>query len=238
MRLAWFVILCSSAAFADTRGLRPRADISDYHSHDKQDGIAVAAEVMDSEQARHAFASSIYNGYVVVEVAVYPEPGQSVDLSSFDFALRVAGQSPPIRPASARTIAGVLHRKANKSSNPSDVVVYPTVGVGYESGNGGYDPVYGGQRRSGWHTNAGVGVATGGQGNGQPPPAATDRDRSTMETELDEKALPEGPASKAVAGYLYFPLPARKKPSDVIALDYRSSAGNVHVSFPVDAKHK
>jgi hypothetical protein len=32
-----------------------------------------------------------------------------------------------------------------------------------------------------------------------------------MELELSEKGLPEGETSKPVAGYLYFPLKARKK---------------------------
>ena len=238
MRLASFVIVCSSALLADTQGIRPRADVDDYRAHDEQNGITVAADVMDSEQVRHAFASGIYAGYAVVEVAVYPASGKSVELSSMDFTLRIAGHPAPIRPSSARTIAGVLHRKANPPApKASDVTVIPTVGVEYDSG-GGYDPVYGGPRRPGWRTTAGVGVATGGQGNGQPPAASTDRDRSTMEAELEDKALPEGPAAKAVAGYLYFPLPAKKKPSDITSLDYHGEGVTVHISSPARAKRK
>jgi len=32
-----------------------------------------------------------------------------------------------------------------------------------------------------------------------------------METELTEKGLSEGATAKAVAGYIYFPVPAKKK---------------------------
>src|SRR4051812_24576205 len=160
MRYSLLAILLSLAAFGETRGLRPRSDAKDYSARGEQDGIVIAADVMDSEQVRHAFASGIHNGYFVVEVAVYPEGGKTVDLSSMDFAVRVDGQTSLIRPSDARTIAGVLHRKTNKPSNPNDVTVYPTVGVGYETG--GYDPVYGGQRRGGWRTDTGVAVATGG----------------------------------------------------------------------------
>ena len=239
MRLHLFVIFGASAILASAQGIRPRANADDYRAHDEQNGITIGAEVMDSEQARHAFATSVYDGYAVVEVAVYPEAGKSVELSSMDFTLRVAGHPSPIRPSSARTIAGVLHREASpRTAKPSDVTVYPTVGVGYETGNGGYDPVYGGPRRGGWRTNAGVGVATGGQGNGQPAPASTDQDRTTMQTELDDKALPEGPAAKAVAGYLYFPLPAKKKPSDVTSLDYRGDGVNIHISSPAVSKRR
>ncbi len=237
MRLALFVIFCASAALADTQGLRPRADVNDYRAHDEQNGITIAADVMDAEQARHAFASGVYNGYAVVEVAVYPGAGKSVDLSTMDFTLRVAGQSTPIRASNARTIAAVLHRKAaGPPTRSSDVTIIPTVGVEYDSG--GYDPGYGGARRPGWRTSAGVGVATGGRGNGIPAPASTDRDRTTMEMELDEKALPEGPASKAVAGYLYFPLPAKKKASDVTSLDYRGDGTSIHISSPAGSKRK
>ena len=39
-----------------------------------------------------------------------------------------------------------------------------------------------------------------------PGPASSDRDRRVMETELDDRALQDGVADKAVAGYLYFPV--------------------------------
>ncbi|MEO8128317.1 MAG: hypothetical protein ABJF23_06695 [Bryobacteraceae bacterium] len=238
MKLASFVIFCCSALLVHAQGIRPRADIDEYRAHDEQNGIAIAADVMDSEQARHAFASGIYAGYAVVEVAVYPAAGKNVELSSMDFTLRIAGYPSPIRPSDPRTIAGVLHRKANPAPpKPSDVTIFPTVGVEYDSG-GGYDPVYGGTRRGGWRTTAGVEVATGGQANGPPPPASTSRDRGTMEAELQDKALPEGPAGAAVAGYLYFPLPSKKKPSDVTSLDYQGESARIHISSPAGVKRK
>src|SRR5437660_988473 len=87
-------------------------------------------------------------------------------------------------------------------------------------------------------TDTGVAVATGGAGNRQPAPGSTDRDRYTMEQELSDKALPEGAASRPVAGYLYFPMPAHKKASDVTALEYNGSAGKVHVNIPAPSKRK
>lgn len=237
MKFVIMVLLAAGAASAEVPGIRPRADLSDYRAHSQQDGITIAADVMDAEQARHAFATDVHNGYIVVEVAVYPESGrQPMDLSAMDFTLRLKGYPSPIRPVSARTIAAVLQRKSSPKTNPSDIALYPTVGIGYESG--GYDPVYGDRRRGGWRTAAGVGVGAGASGNGVPAPASTDRDRKTMQTELEDKALPEGPASKAVAGYLYFPIPAKKKQFDVTALEYRSNEAKVHLNFPQSAKHK
>ena len=128
-------LICFMGLIASAQGLRPRSDVSDYRANAERDGIGIGADIMDAEQARHAFATGVYKGYVVVEVAVFPEPGKSVDLSPVDFSLRLAGQPSPIRPSSARTIASVLHRQANKPpAKPSDIVVYPTVGIGYESG--------------------------------------------------------------------------------------------------------
>jgi hypothetical protein len=114
-------------------------------------------------------------------------------------------------------VASALQKTA---PNQSDVTVYPTVGVGYESGPRTYDPVTGGTRGGGWRTAVGVGV-----GVGSTRPASTEPDRRTMETELSEKGLPEGAFSKPIAGYLYFPLAPAKKSS--YELEYDSPAGRV-----------
>src|SRR5689334_17931663 len=78
----------------------------------------------------------------------------------------------------------------------------------------------------GWTTGAGVGVGLGGN---CPQPASTDRDRSAMETELQEKALPEGPSTQAAAGYLYFPAPRRKD----AAYDLEATLGGEKFLLPL-----
>ena len=52
-----------------------------------------------------------------------------------------------------------------------------------------------------------------GGGPMPPAPGATDVDRSTMQSELWDKSLPQGEIRKPVAGYLYFPMPADQKKS-------------------------
>ena len=103
--------------------------------------------------------------------------------------------------------------------------LYPSAGVGYESGPS-YDPVYGTRRGGGVGTSVGVGV-----GVGDSRPAATDRDRKTMELELGEQQLPEQVVTKPVAGYLYFPLPTKKK-GVAYELEYNGPAGKLVLSFP------
>ena len=94
-----------------------------------------------------------------------------------------------------------------KVASDRDIAVYPSTGIGYESGTA-YDPVTGAPRRSsGVYTQAGVGVAIGGSTG----PGVSDKDRSVMETELTEKGLSEGATAKAVAGYIYFPVMPKKK---------------------------
>lgn len=46
-----------------------------------------------------------------------------------------------------------------------------------------------------------------------PAPGASDVDRSTMQSELWDKSLPQGEIHKPVAGYLYFPMPEEQKKS-------------------------
>ena len=59
-------------------------------------------------------------------------------------------------------------------------------------------------------TGVGVGVDPSGTSSGG---GDRDRDRANIEIELVERGLPEGSASKAVAGYLYFPASIREKKS-------------------------
>ena len=51
---------------------------------------------------------------------------------------------------------------------------------------------------------------SGGGGNDKAP-APSDQDRMAMELELSSKSLPEGSTTVPVAGYLYFPLSAKKQ---------------------------
>jgi hypothetical protein len=156
---------------------------------------------------------------VVVEVAVFPAKDKTVDVSLNDFVLRVNGTELASKPMSAKVIAAKLQKKA---ASQRDVSVYPTAGVGYETG--GYDPVTGINRGHGVYTQAGVGVGVGSPG---PQPGSTDKDRSVMETELSEKGLPEGSASAPVAGYVYFTISSKAKKNATRELEYQLNGKQV-----------
>jgi hypothetical protein len=221
MRIA---LICGAAvitaAFAENPGIRPRPAASDYSASDSNSKLTVAASVLSSDAVQNTFATDLKRGYVVVEVAAYPNDKESVDLAAGDFALRAGGRE-FVRPSSPATIAAIVQRKnAGPAPRASDVTLYPTADVGVISGPGGRS-VY---------TGAGVGVGIGGPG-GPPPPASTDRDRDAMKQELEDKALPEGKFSKAVAGYLYFPIDA-KRGSVAYELAYFGPAGKLRVLLP------
>ncbi|MGH9722215.1 MAG: hypothetical protein ACRD8O_18550, partial [Bryobacteraceae bacterium] len=179
------------------------------------------------EQVHGAFASGLNKAYIVIEVGLFPN--EQIDVNQLDFSLVPAGTQTVLRPVKAKVIASVLQKPVKHDTRrpraPGDIEVYPTVGIGYETGSV-YDPVTGRRRAGGWNTSTGVGVGIGGSRDpGPPPPASTGADRRTMEIELSEKALPEGVTTRAVAGYLYFPF-AGKNRSVVYNLEYKVNGEN------------
>jgi hypothetical protein len=200
------VLACFAVfAFAAPKGTVARSTALKYPAHAEQDGVAMGAVLLTSQEARSNFVSDLNHCCLVVEVALYPQKGQNLDVSLNDFSLRTIGTDNAVKAASATLISGTLQKKAAASR---DVVVSPSAGVGYESGVV-YDPMTGQPRRGGGvYTQTGVGVgigSPGGQGG------STDADRKVMEAELDEKGLPEGALATPAAGYLYFPLAKKTK---------------------------
>jgi hypothetical protein len=226
---------CAQAAAAES-GIRPRPELSDYAVQETGSGVTIAADRLTASQVSNTFATDLNKGWIVVEVAVYPQKGP-VDLDHGDFVLRLAQEDRKtlVRAASPKSIAGILQRKQAPPSE-SDITLHPTVGVGYESGPGYYDPVYGRRGGGGVRTSVGLGVGIGQAGS--PPPASTPADRSTMELELTEKSLPEGAAAKPVAGYLYFPRPEGKLPKGTMELQYLGAGATVKLTLPALEERK
>ena len=156
------VLLCGAACLmCANSGLRPRGSASDYPVHATQDGVTIAATVIAPAQVHKLFATDLNGGgYIVVEVAVYPESGRELDISTGDFMFGIASEPNSLRPLSARSIAGALARQNSPRDRTTDVAAT----VGYESGT---DP-YTGRRVSGVYT--GVGVANSPQGTLGPHP--------------------------------------------------------------------
>jgi len=198
------LLIFSVSIMAGSReGIAPRGSASDYPAHTEVEDFALGASLLTAEQVRSNFASDLNRGYIVVEVSIYPKTGTSLEVARRDFILRKADGGILARPSDPKTVAAILQKTA---ASDRDVTLYPSVGVGYESGPRVYDPVTGTQRGGGLHTAAGVGVGVGRSQSG-----ASEQDRKTMELELSEKGFPEGKAERPLCGYLYFPLTTKKK---------------------------
>lgn len=197
------LVVTTTLIASGPKGTVPRSSAARYAAHSEVDGVKLGAVFLTAQEARRAFTSDVNRCCLVVEVALYPVKERPLEVSSDDFALRLTGSDSAAKPSSAQLLASTLEKKARSDR---EIVVSPGVEVGYGSGDY-YDPATGQRRGGGVYTGAGVGVGVGGRGNGP----ANDRDRDVMALELSEKGLPEGAASKPVAGYLYFQLSSKKK---------------------------
>jgi hypothetical protein len=191
-------------AAAQNGGVPARPQPSDYPAHIPGNSATVAADWMGDDQVKGAFSTDL-SEYAVIEVAVFPKDGKTLDISTLDFALKGDGRF--IRPVDPRTIANVHQRRANKRRD--DIALYPTVGM--TTGT--------------WGTGVGVGVGVGR--GGYPGPASTPRDRDVMERELEDKGLQDGPTAKPVAGVLYFPV--GKKRAASYELEYQSGDNDIRM---------
>ena len=205
---------------ATDQGLKPRKSAADYPSQADHASYSIGAEVLTPELVKTLFSSDLNRGWVVVEVSIYPKDGNQIDVSLRDFMLRQSGTTTAVRAGRPATVATKLQKTAPTNR---DITIVPSETIGYESGTW-TDPSTGQRRRSGgWYNSSGVGVGVGSN-----KPASTDRDRDVMEQELLDQMLPEGATAKPVAGYLYFPLPDKKR-STAFDLEFDSSAGRVEI---------
>jgi hypothetical protein len=175
-----------------------------------------------SDQVVKTLSTAIDRNYVVVEVAVYPNGGATVDVQYSDFALRFAGQQEtfPDTPKEA----SVPWRENGGIKDRVQVTTETGVIVATQK-----DPVNGRQTSVGTYERVGVAV-------GNPGPLDQSRpgpDPSLVEEKLQAKALPQGKTSMAVAGYLYFPRPPKNPKNNSSTLVYSKDGKSIDLTLPV-----
>jgi hypothetical protein len=232
MKFAFILAAAAVSMFAADRGLKPRPGPADYPAHDAANEVTVAAAILNPDQVKATFSTELKD-YLVLEVGVYPGTGKTLDLNTADFVLRAGDRGDLIRAANPRAIAASNQRKnqPQATSGGRDITLYPTATVGVASGR---DP-WTGRRNTGVYSGAGVGVGVGGSGGPMGPdpprPASTDQDREVMREELTDQMLPDGATTAPVAGYLYFPMPAKARTA-ALELHYYGQSDKVRVSLP------
>jgi len=203
-------------------GVPPRATSSDYTVHQDTGDATIAATLVPPDLAKRIFPADVNKNYFIVEVAVYPLNGQTVIIDSFDFGLKF-GADEVSHPRTPAEIASMWGEK-NAPQPPSKVSVTGETGIAYGTGT---DPATGRQQH-GVATYSGVAV-----GSGQPsPPPPPPGDPRAVEAQVGARALPEGPAARPVAGYLYFPLISKKDKKAAMELQYLKDGVLVSMPFP------
>jgi len=166
------LLLALTCAAGAQIGVPPRPACSDYPAHH---GPAGAAIVPGSQVAK-VFSSSTAHDYVVVEFALCPAAGLSIDLASLDFALNDGADS---RSYAATPEEAAWHGKKppGATSSGPDVVAEADVMVGSR-----IDPTTG-RSEHGVATYGGVGVDNRPAPPSPPPAPADDPTRSKAECE-------------------------------------------------------
>src|ERR1051325_11449623 len=82
------LISFAMAAFAGETGIRPRPAAADYPAQKSGAGVTLGAAVVPADQVKKLFAVDLNKlGYIVVEMAVYPDA--TVEIAARDFLLRI-----------------------------------------------------------------------------------------------------------------------------------------------------
>jgi hypothetical protein len=218
-------VLLASLAAADDTSVAPRPKPTDYPAHDSVKTAVLAAAMVPPEQVKKIFSAETAKQYIVVEVAVYPEDGHSMDIDLLDFELKAGDQF--VRASEPRDIGLTTWPSAKDPSIGSrgpNVTAETGVIVAHET-----DPLTGRPRTS-VGTYEGVAVSNYPRPDPPPAPPRNNPNQSDTEDKMRRLALPEGPAKSRMAGYMYFRHQRRKQ--DSFTLNYSNDDLSVDLKFP------
>lgn len=124
-----FALFVPQARASDVYGTEPRAEASRYPASTQQGQLKIGAQLLTAEQIRQSFSTELHRSVLVVEVAVYPEKGRSIDVSRSAFAVRPAGSDKASKPLHPGAAAQTAERRSGEGLETN---VYQQVGIGYE----------------------------------------------------------------------------------------------------------
>jgi len=209
-------------------GLAPRGGPSDYPAHASAGQLTVAAAAVSTDQAKKIFGARVDQaGYLVFEVALYPEPGSEATVSLADFALRVGADGSITRAAQPEAIAAatIPDRAVEQSESLGNTKVVAEAGTSHGAGSIGPS--------GGVASTQGIGVGDY-PGAPQPPPNAGAKAaaRKRLGQSLTSSQLPAGRITQPVAGYLYFPKPPGRARKDGFELSWSGENGQAKLTVP------
>jgi hypothetical protein len=101
----FWLLPAALALGADSKGVRPRIDRTQYAVAMFNESLAVAAELVPAEKIRKQFGPEVDSRYLVVEVAVYPIERSPLDVRPEDFTLRLNRTRDAVSPTGAKEMA-------------------------------------------------------------------------------------------------------------------------------------
>jgi hypothetical protein len=206
MKLAGWLLLPALALLAQNDVVTPRAQPTDYPAHAPAKGATLAAAQVPADQQKQIFHADLNRaGYVVFEVAIYPDGANQPDILPADFRLVAPPDATNMRASEPVVVAAAVYPYDKpRTVPPTNVQVYTEANIGYQSGGNG--------RRGGMYGGGGVGVGVGTDPTAPPASSSGNKDqaRNNLEAALNGKALPAGKVTGPTAGYLYFPKAGKK----------------------------
>ena len=212
--MRYFLLVCS-ATLVFGQGTEPKPKPEDYEAHAQAPSAAIGAEFMVHSFSRGR-QSFIAKDYLVVEVAIYPPKGETIELRNSQFTLRLNGRKAALFPqAPAMVVASLEHPEWEQPG--------PNVEVG--AGTGSTGVILGAPPRN-------PNPFPNSRPPGSTPPVPVRRDpaegipRETPERAdaiLLETALPEGEHHAAISGFLFFPYRAKMNSIKALELLYEDA---------------
>lgn len=208
-----FLLFCTAVALAQN-GTDPKPKAEDYEVHGQSKDVAIGAEFMI-----HSFSGSgqtyIAKDFLVVEVALYPPKGQTINVNEGRFALRINGKKQLLPPAQPQMVAASLQHPEWQTG--------PRLEGGGGLGDAGVilgrpapTQVPGGQQPR---------VPTQPRAPAPGNPSGIDPEPRVAAHELVvQTALPEGPHRGPVSGFLYFPYKGKSTSIKSLELLYEDAA--------------
>ena len=215
--------LWAAAAFAQLTGVDPRPSVADYPARAANAAVSLGATFVNGADQQKILGKDWSSNYLVIEVALYPEPNNPLTVSPREFMLRTGSES--IAPVDAETLAPLPKSMSGPPPTTTDaskvhVRTVDTIGV-YSSPNG----------HKGVYTDSQAQVAVGDNpwpATAPPPPKDP---RYEERRALEEHELADTKTERSIAGYLYFPKPKHAAKNAAYELAFYGDAGQLRLTL-------